>query len=131
MSDDLVKRLRGPVLHAAHAFINEFFGNPGEVKPEITIPANESNSDLVLVKGIKESADCIEELESELSLLKEGLTAAYLSGSFDGRKEAEAKLTRIQGAISQQSLAEGDYGEEGRALAAEIYSILYKEEPNG
>ena len=77
-----------------------------------------------------EAADRIEELESELSLLEEGLTAAYLSGSFDGRKEAEAKLTRIQGAISQQSLAEGDYGEEGRALAAEIYSILYKEEPN-
>ena len=77
-----------------------------------------------------EAADRIEELESELSLLEEGLTAAYLSGSFDGRKKAEAKLTRIQGAISQQSLAEGDYGEEGRALAAEIYSILYKEEPN-
>ena len=77
-----------------------------------------------------EAADRIEELESELSLLEEGLTAAYLAGSFDGRKEAEAKLNRIQGAISQQSLAEGDYGEEGRALAAEIYSILYKEEPN-
>ena len=77
-----------------------------------------------------EAADRIEELESELSLLEEGLTAAYLSGSFDGRKKAEAKLTRIQGAISQQSLAEGDYGEEGRALAAEIYSVLYKEEPN-
>ena len=109
MSDDLVKRLR-----AVTGFIRF------ETSDRVAAAACLS----------EEAADRIEELESELSLLEEGLTAAYLSGSFDGRKKAEAKLTRIQGAISQQSLAEGDYGEEGRALAAEIYSILYKEEPN-
>jgi len=114
MSDDLVKRL--------------FWNTPNWRREKFV---NDWRSRTTKYDSAPfEDADRIEELESELSLLEEGLTAAYLSGSFDGRKKAEAKLTRIQGAISQQSLAEGGYGEEGRALAAEIYSILYKEESN-
>jgi len=65
-SSDIVFRLRNPIRDAAVALINSHFGNEG-IRPNISIPANENeDTDLVLTRGLKESADEIERLRAAL-----------------------------------------------------------------
>ena len=66
MSDDLVKRLRGPIAEAAQAYKDAWFNNRDTQRPVHSIPAKESDTDLTLAMGIKEAADRIEELEAQL-----------------------------------------------------------------
>lgn len=59
--------LRMRVHDAAVRMINSHFGNDGP-RPEIQIPARPSeDTDCLLVSGIKDAADRIEELELRLS----------------------------------------------------------------
>lgn len=88
MSDDMVKRLRGPIAQAAQDLIDRYFGNTD--KCLASIPANpEKDADLVLSRGIAEAADRIEELEATNRAV-----ALDMIASDERKSEMEAKLAK-------------------------------------
>ena len=63
---DIVEHLRNVVVPHAQRFIAGHFGNNAP-RPQISIPASEKeDSDLIVIRGIKDAADEIERLRSAL-----------------------------------------------------------------
>lgn len=68
--NDLATHLRTNVREAAVRFINGHFNNDG-IRPEIRIPARpDQDTDCILVQGIKDAADRIEQLEARLTEIR-------------------------------------------------------------
>jgi transposase len=53
-------------LDAAQRFIDSYFDNPNTKRPEITIPAKETNTDLTLIRSIKALSARVVELEQQV-----------------------------------------------------------------
>jgi len=64
---------KDPVLDAAQRFIDHYFNNPDTERPEITIPAKESNSDLTLINGVKALRAEMDAAKAEIERLREAL----------------------------------------------------------
>lgn len=78
---EIVGRLEGPVMDAAKRFINEYFNNDGP-RPIISIPARpESDTDLVLTRGLKDAVERIKRLEAACILARHEMNTPANGGA--------------------------------------------------
>ncbi len=103
-TDDLVKRLRGPIAEHAQRLIDRAFNNDRPM-PRFSIPADPKNdSDLVVSRGIQEAADCIDSLTAQLAVLRKEAKEVVrpftdprlLHGPASSRQRAAAFLAKLE-----------------------------------
>lgn len=90
-------------------FVDAYFNNPETARPEISIPAREDNSDVLVHRAIKEAADRIEALEAENARLREALEwygkqAAILAKATLDSEFAKQRLKRDMGGRARDAL---------------------------
>jgi hypothetical protein len=93
------------VILEAQKFIDFWFGNPKTQRPEITIPAKKTNTDIALINGIKALAAERDALRAQLA---EAETKAFNEG-IEAAAKVAAERYKAWGTDQAISVVECDY----------------------